>query len=185
MATTLPTTPATWTHGSTRSASTIGQNGRETCSRPFADRARARSSSWRNFFVEDVLPHSVKRTLTGEEFDAYRASFAKRADRLPILVWPREIPIDGTPSDVVQRVEAYDEWLASSSSKRTMDRPSASPSPPGGRVEDWSAKRHERSARETPEPECTVPVADRDPNRPGDLSAAGESVYLSDIVAAA
>lgn len=54
----------------------------------------------RNFFVEDVLPHSVKRTLTGEEFDAYRAPFTKRADRLPILVWPREIPIDGTPSDV-------------------------------------------------------------------------------------
>lgn len=25
---------------------TIGRNGRETCSRPFADRARARSSSW-------------------------------------------------------------------------------------------------------------------------------------------
>jgi hypothetical protein len=68
----------------------------------------------RNFFVEEVLPHSVKRTLTGEDFDAYRAPFTKRADRLPILVWPREIPIDGTPSDVVQRVEAYDAWLASS-----------------------------------------------------------------------
>ena len=67
----------------------------------------------RNFFVEDVIPHSVKRTLTGEEVDAYRAPFTKRADRLPILVWPREIPIDGTPSDVVQRVEAYDAWLAS------------------------------------------------------------------------
>jgi haloalkane dehalogenase len=55
--------------------------------------------------------------LTGEEVDAYRAPFTKRADRLPILVWPREIPIDGTPSDVVQRVEAYDAWLASSSTE--------------------------------------------------------------------
>ena len=27
---------------------------------------------------------------------------------LPTLVWPREIPIDGTPADVVTRVEAYD-----------------------------------------------------------------------------
>src|SRR2546421_4560695 len=68
----------------------------------------------RNVFVESVLPHSVRRTLTGEELDAYRVPFIRRADRLPILVWPREIPVDGTPSDFVQRVETYDARLASS-----------------------------------------------------------------------
>jgi haloalkane dehalogenase len=68
----------------------------------------------RNFFVEGVFPHSVKRTLSEEELDVYRAPFTERASRLPILVWPREIPIDGTPADVVRRIETYDAWLESS-----------------------------------------------------------------------
>ena len=68
----------------------------------------------RNLFVESVLPHSVKRTLSGEELDVYRAPFTERAYRRPTLAWPREIPIDGTPADVVKRVEAYDTWLACS-----------------------------------------------------------------------
>ena len=67
-----------------------------------------------NFFVESVIPHSVQRTLSDEELDAYRAPFTERASRRPILAWPREIPIDGTPADVVKRVEAYDTWLACS-----------------------------------------------------------------------
>jgi haloalkane dehalogenase len=65
----------------------------------------------RSFFVEFVIPHSVQRTLSDEELDAYRAPFAERASRRPILAWPREIPIDGAPADVVKRVEAYDTWL--------------------------------------------------------------------------
>ena len=68
----------------------------------------------RNFFVESVLPHSILRTLSGDELGAYRAPFAERASRRPILAWTREIPIDGAPADVVKRVEAYDTWLACS-----------------------------------------------------------------------
>jgi haloalkane dehalogenase len=67
----------------------------------------------RNLFVESVLPHSVKRTLSEEELDAYRAPFTDRAQRLPTLAWPREIPVDGAPADVVRRVETYDIWLGS------------------------------------------------------------------------
>jgi haloalkane dehalogenase len=67
-----------------------------------------------NLFVEGVLPSATQRTLTEQELDTYRAPFTDRASRLPTLVWPREIPIDGTPADVVQRVEAYDTWLGSS-----------------------------------------------------------------------
>jgi haloalkane dehalogenase len=52
--------------------------------------------------------------LSDEELDAYRAPFTERASRRPILAWPREIPIDGVPADVVNRVEAYDTWLESS-----------------------------------------------------------------------
>ena len=68
----------------------------------------------RNLFVEAVIPASVLRTLSSDELEVYRAPFTERAHRLPTLVWPREIPIDGTPSDVVRRVETYDAWLESS-----------------------------------------------------------------------
>jgi haloalkane dehalogenase len=33
---------------------------------------------------------------------------------MPILVFPRELPIDGSPEDVAARVEAYGNWLARS-----------------------------------------------------------------------
>ncbi len=67
-----------------------------------------------NFFVEAVLPKSIIRTLTDEEMDAYRAPFKDREARLPTLVWPRELPIDGEPADVVAAVQNYDDWLAKS-----------------------------------------------------------------------
>ncbi len=67
-----------------------------------------------NFFVETVLPASVLRTLSDEEMDAYRAPFPTRQSRLPTLVFPRELPIEGTPEDVTQIVETYGTWLAGS-----------------------------------------------------------------------
>ena len=68
-----------------------------------------------NMFVERVLPGSVVRELTDEEMAAYRKPFADPGeDRRPTLTWPRQIPIDGEPADVVAAVEAYGEWLASS-----------------------------------------------------------------------
>jgi haloalkane dehalogenase len=68
----------------------------------------------RHLFVEQVLPNAVLRTLSEEELDTYRAPFTERASRLPILTWPREIPVDGAPADVATRVETYDAWLESS-----------------------------------------------------------------------
>lgn len=68
-----------------------------------------------NFFVEMMLPSGVLRTLSQAELDAYRAPYRERADRLPTLVWPREIPIDGEPADVHAVVTRYGEWLAQSS----------------------------------------------------------------------
>jgi haloalkane dehalogenase len=67
-----------------------------------------------NFFIETVLPKSIMRQLSDEEMEAYRAPFRDRASRLPTLVWPRELPIDGKPADVVAMVQGYGEWLASS-----------------------------------------------------------------------
>ena len=68
-----------------------------------------------NVFVERVLPGSVIRKLTDEEMTAYRAPFAEAGEsRRPTLTWPREIPLDGEPPDVVAIVDAYSSWLAKS-----------------------------------------------------------------------
>ena len=69
----------------------------------------------KNVFVERVLPGSVLRGLTDEEMNVYRAPFANGGeDRRPTLTWPREIPLDGEPADVVEIVEAYAAWLSTS-----------------------------------------------------------------------
>ena len=69
----------------------------------------------KNMFVERVLPGSVLRKLTDEEMAEYRRPFANPGeDRRPTLTWPRQIPIEGEPADVVQVVEDYSAWLAAS-----------------------------------------------------------------------
>jgi haloalkane dehalogenase len=56
------------------------------------------------------------RKLTEEEMEAYRAPYRDRDRRLPTLVWPRELPIEGVPEDVVAIVEQNAQWLAASTS---------------------------------------------------------------------
>jgi haloalkane dehalogenase len=69
----------------------------------------------RNLFVERVLPNSVLRGLTEEEMETYRAPYrASGEDRRPTLTWPRELPIDGRPADVVDVVKSYSDWLSTS-----------------------------------------------------------------------
>ncbi len=69
----------------------------------------------KNIFVERVLPGSVLRKLTDEEMTEYRRPFVKAGeDRRPTLTWPRQIPIEGQPADVVKVVEDYGRWLAHS-----------------------------------------------------------------------
>jgi haloalkane dehalogenase len=67
-----------------------------------------------NYFIETVLPKSILRQLSEKEMAAYRRPFATRESRLPTLVWPRELPIEGEPTDVVEIVESYGAWLAQS-----------------------------------------------------------------------
>lgn len=67
-----------------------------------------------NMFVEVALPRGILRKLSAEEMEAYRAPYRDRERRLPTLVWPRELPIDGVPEDVVAIVEENARWLATS-----------------------------------------------------------------------
>ena len=67
----------------------------------------------RNIFVERVLPGSTINGISHEAMEVYRRRFAEPGEsRRPTLSWPREIPIDGEPADVVAVVEEYAEWLS-------------------------------------------------------------------------
>ena len=68
-----------------------------------------------NFFIEQILPKAILRTLSAEEMGEYRRPFAEPGEgRRPTLTWPREIPIEGDPADVTAIVAAYADWLAKS-----------------------------------------------------------------------
>ncbi|MGX9349832.1 haloalkane dehalogenase [Shimia sp. W99] len=67
----------------------------------------------KNLFIEVVLPGSILRKLTEAERAEYRKPFADRGEgRRPTLTWPRQIPIDGEPSDVTAIVQSYADWMA-------------------------------------------------------------------------
>jgi haloalkane dehalogenase len=69
-----------------------------------------------NIFVEALLPRMIQRKLSDEEMAEYRRPFAERGEgRRPTLTFPRQIPVDGEPADVVAAVEAYSRWLSTSS----------------------------------------------------------------------
>lgn len=69
----------------------------------------------KNYFVERVLPGSILRDLSEEEMNEYRRPFLNPGeDRRPTLTWPRQIPIDGEPKDVVEVVSEYAAWLENS-----------------------------------------------------------------------
>jgi haloalkane dehalogenase len=69
----------------------------------------------KNMFVERILPGSVQRKMSEEEMAEYRRPFAYAGeDRRPTLSWPRQIPIEGEPADVVAVVDDYARWLATS-----------------------------------------------------------------------
>ncbi len=67
----------------------------------------------KNVFVERILPASVIRGLGEAEMAAYRAPYTEPGEaRRPTLTWPRQIPIEGKPEEMVGTVEASGRWLA-------------------------------------------------------------------------
>ncbi len=68
-----------------------------------------------NVFVEQVLPGAVMRKLGDAEMAVYRRPYLEPGEsRRPTLTWPRQIPIEGEPADVVEIVESYANWLPGS-----------------------------------------------------------------------
>jgi len=73
----------------------------------------------KNMFIEAILPNSIIRKLNTDEMEMYRKPYSKQGeDRRPMLSWPREIPIEGSPENVVKIVSKYSEWLKKSSLKK-------------------------------------------------------------------
>lgn len=71
----------------------------------------------KNVFVERILPASVIRGLTDAEMEVYRAPYTEPGEsRRPTLTWPRQIPVEGEPADVVGFVNDYAAWLSSDGS---------------------------------------------------------------------
>jgi haloalkane dehalogenase len=68
-----------------------------------------------NVFVENVLPDSMLRDLTDDEMAVYRKPFDEPGEvRRPTLTWPREIPFEGEPADLVEIFNDYGAWLQTS-----------------------------------------------------------------------
>lgn len=65
-----------------------------------------------NFFIETILPAGTQRTLSEEELNVYRAPYLEKHARRPLWRWPNEIPIEGTPADVVKIVDGNQRYLA-------------------------------------------------------------------------
>jgi len=67
----------------------------------------------KNIFIENILPGSIMRKLTDAEMAEYRRPFLNPGeDRRPMLTWPRELPIDGSPADIVKIIEEYGAWMS-------------------------------------------------------------------------
>lgn len=68
-----------------------------------------------NLFIEAVLPGAIARKFEEDEMNEYRRPFTEPGEgRRPTLTWPRQIPIEGEPADVVEIVKAYGAWLKDS-----------------------------------------------------------------------
>ena len=65
----------------------------------------------KNFFVERILLADSSTGYTEEEKSEYIRPFINPGeDRRPTLTWPRQIPLDGEPSDVVEEVRLNAEF---------------------------------------------------------------------------
>lgn len=65
-----------------------------------------------NWFIEQAL-RATNPGISDEDLTVYRRPYPTPESRRPLLAWPRQIPLDGTPVEVAERVEAYGRWLAS------------------------------------------------------------------------
>lgn len=67
-----------------------------------------------DLFVRQAFTGGVLTPVSDQDLETYLAPFPTRESRRPILAWARQMPLAGTPAELVARIEAYDAWLAAS-----------------------------------------------------------------------
>lgn len=96
--------PTTWAELSPGSRSRF-----ESLRAPGVGEAQALDS---NATIEQAFTRGVLTPVGERDLAVYLAPYPTRESRRPLLQWPREMPLDGEPADVVARIETYDRWLA-------------------------------------------------------------------------
>lgn len=97
-----------------------------------------------NQFLARSLSNGIQRRLADDELAAYGAPYPDASSRLPLLQWPREIPIEGEPRDVADAFARYDAWLADTPDVPKLlfafdSPPGVQPSPTGAAaMVDWA-----------------------------------------------
>ena len=67
----------------------------------------------KNIFIEHILPKSILRNLSEDEMNNYRNPFlGDKIKRLPMLAWPRLLPIENEPVKTFNIVSNYSKWLS-------------------------------------------------------------------------
>ena len=93
-----------------------------------------------NVFVKQILPDATVRDLAPEEKSIYLEPFKTITSRKPIRQWPREIPIDGNPSDMHSLISNYCQKLQNSNLPKLLFYAT-----PGGivtpEVVEWSKEK--------------------------------------------
>lgn len=67
-----------------------------------------------DFFTRTAYTGGVLDPLDEDQLAVYLEPFPTPETRIPVLAWARQIPVGGEPAAVIERIEAYDAWLASS-----------------------------------------------------------------------
>eukprot|EP01094_Clydonella_sp_ATCC50884_P022717 TRINITY_DN5282_c0_g1_i1.p1 TRINITY_DN5282_c0_g1~~TRINITY_DN5282_c0_g1_i1.p1 ORF type:complete len:339 (-),score=79.13 TRINITY_DN5282_c0_g1_i1:246-1262(-) len=66
-----------------------------------------------NAFIDYILPFTILRPLSLAEKQEYRRPFlAPGEDRRPTLTWPRLMPVNGHPPEMVEIAQRYSSWMA-------------------------------------------------------------------------
>ncbi|MFQ6011733.1 MAG: haloalkane dehalogenase, partial [Nitrososphaerales archaeon] len=60
-----------------------------------------------NMFLTKLLPNFMMRKLTKEEIEYYNAPYPTRSSRKPVRMWPLQLPINGKPKRVHDKVASY------------------------------------------------------------------------------
>ncbi|MEV4058170.1 haloalkane dehalogenase [Amycolatopsis sp. NPDC049688] len=68
----------------------------------------------RDLFIRQAYTGGVRTPVGEDDLAAYLAPFPTPESRRPVLAWARQLPLGGDPAELVERIETYDEWLATS-----------------------------------------------------------------------